>query len=303
MVKFIQTMFSHFSRHARRLKLIYVIFITFFLLCAVYALWKHYQTYITTENAYVNANAVQIAAQVAGPVRTLAVENNQSVKKGALLFEIDPKLFATALEEASAQVSQAEAQFKNAKINFERIFDLVTQKFLPPEKKDNAQTALDVAAANLKLAQAKLEKAKLDLDYTRVMAPADGIINNLTLRPGTIVSAQIPLFVLIDNTKYWVDANFKETELEDIKAQQFAMIVLDMYPNQTFKGIVESISGSSGTVFSLLPPQNATGNWVKVTQRIPVKIRIQDPSALYPLRIGASATVTINITSQPIDNQ
>lgn len=305
MFKFIQAKFLHTLRilkQSSRPKLIFVIFVTFILIYGTYALWAYYQTHISTENAYVNANAVQIAAQVSGPVLALAVENNQSIKKGMLLFEIDPKLFATALAEASAQVSQAEAQFKNANINFTRIIDLVAQKFLPPEEKDNAQTTLDVAAANLKLAQAKLEKAKLDLEYTRVTAPTDGIINNLTLRPGTVVPAQMPLFVLIDSSQYWVDANFKETELENIQPKQFATIVLDMYPNQNFKGIVESISGSSGTVFSLLPPQNATGNWVKVTQRIPVKIRVQDPNVLYPLRVGASATVTVNTTDQAVDN-
>ena len=281
-----------------RSKSIFASLLTLFLIYGLYSFWQYYQTHITTENAYVNANVVQIAAQVGGPVLTLAVENNQPVKKGALLFEIDPARFVTALEEAAAQVAQTDAQFKNANINFERIVDLVAQKFLPPEEKDNARTALDVASANLKLAQAKFEKAKLDLEYTRVTAPTDGLINNLTLRPGTIVQAQAPLFVLIDNDQYWVDANFKETELEDIRPQQPATIVLDMYPGFTFKGIVGSISGSSGTVFSLLPPQNATGNWVKVTQRIPVKVWIQNPSPEHPLKVGATATVTINTASK-----
>ncbi len=293
--------FLHILNERPHLKRLYISLITFILLYTLYTVWQYYQVHITTENAYVNGNVVQMATQVSGPVLNLYIENNQKVKKGTLLFEIDPKLFDTALEEAAAQVLQNQAQFRNAKINHERILDLVAQKFLPPEEKDNAITALDVASANLKLAEAKLEKAKLDLEYTKIMAPTDGLINNLTLRPGTIVQAQMPLFVLIDSSQYWVDANFKETELEDIRSQQPATIVLDMYPNHTFTGVVESISGSSGTAFSLLPPQNATGNWVKVTQRIPVKVLVQDVSPDYPLKIGATATVTINTTKQSND--
>jgi len=132
-----------------------------------------------------------------------------------------------------------------------------------------------------------------------VTAQVNGIINNLSLRPGTIVQAKNPLFMLINAQQYWVDANFKETELTNIQPKQTEKIVLDMYPNHIFSGMVESISGSSGAAFSLLPPQNATGNWVKVTQRIPVKVIILDPDPKFPLRIGATATVTIN-TATPI---
>ncbi len=278
----------------RPLKSLCIGLVTIFLLYGLYVLRQYYAVHITTENGYVNANVVQITTQVSGPLLRLLVENNQAVKKGALLFEIDPQLFNIALAEATALVLQTEAQFKNAKINFERIIDLVAQKFLPPEEKDNALTVLDVASANLKLARAKLEKAKLDLGYTKISAPTDGIINNLTLRPGTVVQAQMPLFVLIDSAQYWVDANFKETDLKNIQASQSASIVLDMYPDHPFKGIVESISGSSGAAFSLLPPQNATGNWVKVTQRIPVKVLIENPVGRYALKVGATATVTVD---------
>jgi membrane fusion protein (multidrug efflux system) len=254
----------------------------------------HYQTHISTDNAYVNANNIQIATQVSGPVLHLHVKNNQTVRKGDLLFEIDPEPFQLAIEEATAQVLQTKAQLKNATINATRIQDLVSHKYLSPEDLDNALTAVDVAAANLKLAEAKLAESKLQLSYTKIAAETNGIINNLSLRPGTAVQAQIPLFVLISSEEYWVDTNFKETELTNIQPKQSAKIVLDMYPNYVFNGVVDSISSSSGTAFSLLPPQNATGNWVKVTQRIPVKILITNPHPAYPLRIGATATVTVH---------
>ncbi len=260
-------------------------------------LWHYFSTHITTENAYVNANAVRIAAQVSGPVLNLFVDNNQGVTAGQPLFEIDPTPFIAAVDEANAQILQNKAKLKNALINLERVEKLVAQKFLSPESKDNAVTAVDVASADLKYSEAKLVEAQLNLGYTKVNAPVTGILSNLTIRPGTAVTAQIPLFVLISTEQFWVDANYKETELADIHPKQTARIVLDLYPDHTFTGIIDSISASSGTAFSLLPPQNATGNWVKVTQRIPVKVIIQNPDPRYPLRVGATATVTINTAS------
>jgi len=263
-------------------------------LISLFWVWHYFATHMSTDNAYVNANSIQIATQVSGPILSLHVDNNQVVKIGDPLFEIDPEPFQVAIEEAAATVLQAKAQYQNALITHERTQNLVNKKFLSPEAKDNSKTALDVAAANLKLAEAKLKQAELSLGYTKVVAPVAGLINHLSLRPGTTVQAQMPLFVLISHQQYWVDANFKETELTDIRPQQKAKVVLDMYPDHTFEGIVDSISASTGTAFSLLPPQNATGNWVKVTQRIPVKVLITDPHPKFPLRVGATASVTIH---------
>jgi membrane fusion protein (multidrug efflux system) len=102
-----------------------------------------------------------------------------------------------------------------------------------------------------------------------------------------------PLFVVIANDEYWVDANFKETQLKEIHPGQKATIASDVYPDHAFHGTVQSLSGGSGAAFSLLPPQNATGNWVKVTQRVPVRVRIEDPDPQHPLRIGTTATVRV----------
>ena len=131
---------------------------------------------------------------------------------------------------------------------------------------------------------------------THVTAPSDGILSNVTLRPGATVQAGPPLFAIIEANRWWVDANFKETDLARIKVGQPATVYLDMYPGATFDGVVESISAGSGATFSVLPPENATGNWVKVTQRFPVRITITNPPADKPLRVGASASVTIDTT-------
>ena len=117
-----------------------------------------------------------------------------------------------------------------------------------------------------------------------------------TLRPGATVGAGSPLFAIIEGDPWWVDANFKETDLSRIKIGQKGTIRLDMYPGTVFEGVVESISAGSGATFSVLPAENATGNWVKVTQRFPVRLRFTDLPEDKPLRAGASATVTIDTT-------
>ena len=105
------------------------------------------------------------------------------------------------------------------------------------------------------------------------------------------------MFDLVELSPWWVNANFKETQLKRIKPGQIATVTVDMYPDHPFKGVVDSISVGSGSAFSLLPPENATGNWVKVTQRIPVKILITNTSSQYPLRVGSSAVVTVDTVS------
>ena len=148
----------------------------------------------------------------------------------------------------------------------------------------------------LRAAAAQLTKATHDRVKTHATAPADGLLSNVTLRPGATVQAGAPLFAIIEANRWWVDANFKETDLARIKVGQPATVRLDMYPGVNFDGTVESISSGSGASFSVLPPENASGNWVKVTQRFPVRISMANPPADKPLRVGASATVTIDTT-------
>ena len=161
-------------------------------------------------------------------------------------------------------------------------------------------TALTVTTPTVQLraASAGLDKAARDLARTHVTAPTGGIVSNVTIRPGATVAAGTPLFAIIEGNPWWVDANFKETDLSRIRVGQAAKIRLDMYPGTTFEGVVESISAGSGATFSVLPAENATGNWVKVTQRFPVRIRFVDPPEDRPLRVGASATVTVDTTQE-----
>jgi len=143
-------------------------------------------------------------------------------------------------------------------------------------------------------AQAVRDQAALDLARTEVRAPANGNIANLTLRPGDYVKTGTPIFSLVETDHLWVEANFKETDLTHVLAGQPATVTIDTYPGVTWQTDVASISAASGAEFALLPPQNSSGNWVKVVQRIPVRLEIVGRAGQPPLRAGMSATIEID---------
>jgi len=254
--------------------------------------------FITTDNAYVNANVVQIAPRITGQVSNLLITNNQFVQKNQLLFDIDAIPFQNSLAKASAQYAISKAGVVNARNIASRTRTLANKQFVSTQDNDNVTTALETAEANLNLAKATLDQANLDLSWTHITAPTSGWVTNVSLRPGDVVTTNQPLFALISSGEFWVDANFKETELEKIEPGQRAVIHVDMYPGHAFEGVVQSISGGTGSAFSLLPPQNATGNWVKVTQRVPVRIRVIHLDPQFPLRIGTSASVRISLRNK-----
>jgi len=261
------------------------------------SVWLYGQFFLSTDDAYLNANITQIAPRVTGQVQQLNIVNNQYVKKGDILFTLNPEPFQIAIAQAEAQVAMSQADLADAQITATRVLTMVQKKYQSPQDGDTAIAHLNKAKAALSLAQANLDQARLNLSYTQISAPDSGWVANLSLRNGTVVSENQPIFALISDHEFWADANFKETSLEKIKPGQGATIRIDMYPHHPFKGVVESISGGSGTAFSLLPPENATGNWVKVTQRVPVRIHILNPDPHYPLRIGTSSTVTVKLHS------
>jgi len=321
-------------------------FVVLLIACALtgglYWYWHHGQQYESTDNAYVNAHMVHIAAQVSGQVIALHVDENKAIAKDAPLLNIDPQPFKIAVERADAQLQQAryqvkrtsasfrdaealvrqrEAELRNANSNFERVHNLLANNLISKERVEQAETAVSIAHAALDSARARLaaeqanlgssgegnesirqataalEQAQWDLKNCEVRAPVTGNVINLTVRTGDVVAKNQTLFAVIDTSEYWIDANFKETQLESIKPGMEAEIRVDMYPGKVFHGKVDSISGGSGTAFALLPTQNATGNWVKIAQRVPVRIRVLDVDADFPLRIGTSGSVKVKIPS------
>jgi len=221
---------------------------------------------------------------------------------------------------AQADVAQQQATLTNAEANLRRTSELVRENFMSKQTLDDARARVNAAQASVdaararvekarealaktptgetpavRVAQAQVDKARLDLEHTRMLAPENGWITRFDLTPGTVVTPGNPLFAIVAANSFWVDANFKETELAGVVPGRPATIVVDMYPGHAFHGKVESLAGGTGAAFSLLPPQNANGNWVKVAQRVPVRVSIDDPDTAHPLRVGATATVTVSI--------
>jgi membrane fusion protein (multidrug efflux system) len=350
----------------------------------------------STDDAQVEADIVPIGARVGGQVLRVHIKDNQKVKKGQLLVELDDADFRAKVQQAEAQVETAEAQavaadnqakvaeasakgglttakamvsgsseqvqsaqaqveageaaLKRAKaqahrtaLDLARVRELLKSNAVPQQQLDNAQAADDSAQAAVALAQAQLTAAKqgkqvalsqvaqaqgrldqskpidsqiavaeanaklaharvkstkaalglvkLQLSYTHITAPADGLVSKLSVHQGQLVQPGQPVAEFVPNETYIV-ADFKETQLARIRAGQKAEIKLDAYPGKKFSARVESLSGATGARFALLPPDNASGNFVKVVQRVPVRLS-WDRAPDEPMRAGLSADVTV----------
>ncbi|UOQ98142.1 HlyD family secretion protein [Hymenobacter sp. 5317J-9] len=158
-----------------------------------------------------------------------------------------------------------------------------------------AQQQVAVAQAVVKQRQTDLDNAKLQLSYTTIVAPENGIVSKKNVQPGQVVQPGQQLFGIVGSARTWVVANFKETQLEDMKVGEPVKIEVDAYPNEEFQGHVESLSAATGARFALLPPDNASGNFVKVTQRIPVRIALDKVDPEHPLRAGMSVTAEVKV--------
>ncbi|HEY3859740.1 MAG TPA: HlyD family secretion protein [Gammaproteobacteria bacterium] len=297
--------------------------------------WVHSSRYQDTDNAYVVADQVNVAPQVAGRVTTVPVVQNQVVAAGQVLLSIDPQPFQIALDQANANLDTvrneiqaqqaslvgAEAHAAYLRREVDRDTNLVKQDVVASSKLDDMKTQLTVAEqqiaqirANLsgdpslpytqqatyKKALAARDDAALQLSYATLKAPAAGVVTEVDIKPGDIVGAGHPVFALVMSGKRWVEANFKETQLTRVHVGQKVEVEVDTYPGHKWQGSVESIAPGTGSVFSVLPAQNATGNWVKVVQRIPVRIALDQAQGEPDLRAGMSAEVNIDTHYNPI---
>ncbi len=289
----------------------------------------------TTDDAQVEADVVPIAARVPGTVVRVLVRENQVVKKGDLLFELDPADYAARARQSEAELATARAQAaaadaqvlvaraaqgraepesRKATSDLERARKLRAGDALPEAQLDTARAAAEageagvssakaqlvaahasaeLARARVQSAEAALQLAQLQLSYTRVVAPADGEVSKLSAREGQLLAAAQPAGQLVPGQSYLV-ANFKETQIGRMRPGQKAEVEIDAYGGKKLEGRVESISGGTGARFSLLPPDNASGNFVKVVERVPVRIAWMNPPQGMALRAGLSAAVTVH---------
>jgi membrane fusion protein (multidrug efflux system) len=261
-----------------------------------YLIYNHL-TYVSTDNAQIGAHVTMLSSRVAGTIQKVMFEENQPVKAGDVLAQIDTSDYSNASTAAQAEVASLEARTREAEANYKRADDLFKQQAISRERYEAAVAAFKDLTAKTQAAKAKFEQAALNVSYTRIIAPGDGTIARKSVEPGQFVPAGQPLFGFVASKERWVTANLKETELAGVKVGNKATVEVDAIDGKTFHGVVESISPSTGAVFSLLPPDNATGNFTKVVQRVPVRIHLTELSDedVARLQAGLSATVSIRI--------
>ena len=311
---------------------------------------------VATDDAYVKADVATISAKVGGNLVGVPVVDNQKVKAGDILVQIDPGDYKLAMAaaarridtqtatiaridaqrvgqeaavgQARAQLTAAQADQARAASEFERAVQLVEKKFATPQRLDLARADRDrttaaVAGATAAVAAAEAalaviaaqeteadrmrdelhvahDKTKRDLDFTTVRAPFDGVVGNRAAQLGALVAPGTRLMSLIPLDTVYVEANFKETQLGALKPGQKALLVVDAYAKHNIEGVVESVAPASGAQYSMLPPENATGNFTKIVQRVPVRIRVPAEVAKSGrLRPGMSVVVDVDTrTSQ-----
>lgn len=334
------------SRAKRRLR--YPLLLLGPLLVAAAAAYFYFTggRYVGTENAYVKADKVMIAAEVSGLISEVAVRENQPVKKGDILFRIDDRHYRIAISEVEAglanvrdEIDSLKAEYQQkleerslarsniafAKREFDRQTRLIAKNAVSRSKLDSTRHNLDIALQQVRVIEqeaaqiraqlggdpnlpieqhshyqtvmAAKNRAELDLEHTVVRAPFDGIASN-TPQVGQQVIGKgafnSPIMSLVATTDIWVEANFKETDLTYVKPGQAVSVHIDTYPDKEWKGTIQSLSQATGAEFSVIPPQNATGNWVKVVQRIPVRVAVEINKDDPPLRSGMSTSVKID---------
>lgn len=304
----------------------------------------------TTDDAFVDADFSVVAPRVAGQIVSVNVEDNQRVRKGQLLAQIDGSDYRAALASADADVAMALAAEANAaasiaeqqavidqagaslaaaranrafaRADFERYTDLAQHGAGSQQNAQQARAHIDVsqadvqrgaaalaaakqrvavlqaerrrAAASLARARAARDTAQLNLAWTHITAPIDGVVGRRSVREGAWVGPGTPLLAVVPLQRAYVVANFQETQLGDARPGQRAEVTVDTLPGVVLRGTIDSVAPATGVTFAAIAPDNATGNFTKVVQRIPVKIALQPgQAALERLRVGMSAEATI----------
>jgi len=263
-------------------------------------MYQEYLFHPWTRDGHVRAQVIKITPRVGGPIVELPIQDNQAVTKGELLFRIDPRTYELAVEQAEAKLKQALAseivkqdQAKRARDLHRKDKGAISEQSLVRKEND-----LLVAKADVEVAEANLNSAKLDLEFTEVRAPVDGYVTNLLLRYGSQTVANQPALALIDTNSFWVHGFFKETQIENIRPGNKVVIKLMSYPDAALEGVVENmgwgIAQQDGApAADLLPSINPSFDWIRLAQRIPVRIRLTRVPEEVELRVGTTASVFV----------
>jgi membrane fusion protein, multidrug efflux system len=315
--------------------------------------WRYYKyliSHIETDDAQVEGNIVPVLSRVGSFIEKVHVIDNQVVKQGDLLVELDSMDLALKLDQAISaynsavsNIAVARSMTEDAKVaeqlaatsiespktnlwrakkEFERYNDLYEQKLATPQKLDEVKADLETKQAELDLANQKYESAKvqyktsqnqlkvaeanadmrakeinvakLQVSYTKIFAPVSGVVSKKAIQEGQLIQAGQPMMSLVQSNEVWVTANYKETQLEGMNVGNDVLVKVDAFPGIDFKGKVESLGGATGAKFSLIPPDNASGNFVKVVQRVSVRIALDStPEVATLLKPGLSVQAIV----------
>jgi len=267
-------------------------------LVAALLMYDRYLTKPWTRDAYVRANVVGVAPRIAGPVVQIPVKDNQAVKKGDLLFQIDPSTFQATLDQAKGQLAQTQAKLVDLEANAKRAVDLLAKNVISREQYDDQVQAFEAAKANVEAAQAAVENAQLNLGFTTVVSPVDGYLTNVNTSPGTYVAAGEQLLALVDTSTFWVAAYFKETQISHVQPGDKVRITLMGHTGEPFDGEVLStawgifVQDGSTAGNQMLPDVQQTVDWVRLPNRFPVRVQVTGQPPV-PLRIGQTASVAV----------
>nr|WP_276560850.1 HlyD family secretion protein [Vibrio coralliirubri] len=266
----------------------------------IYGYYQSYSSNPWTRDGQVSAYIVSITPRVTGQVTKVHIDDNSQVSKGDILFEIDPSLYQATYHKALASQKQALALLAKAKNEEQRALNLEkrTPGAIPVLTLNNLSNAVETSSANVQLAKANVEEAQLNLEYTKVYAPTNGYITNLSLREGSQVVANTPVVALIDEDSFWIEGYFKETDLVGVDVQDTAYVTLMMHNNVQLRGHIKSIGfgiakqdGSTGN--DLLPNVNPNFQWIRLAQRIPIKVTLDERPEDLQLRVGMTASIKI----------
>lgn len=265
--------------------------------------------HVSTDNAYVRADSSLISAKIEGYIRAVPVAENQAVHAGDILAEIDPSDYQAqvaaargALAQAQGELSAQQAERQWAAANVARYRPLAERGMLSPAgmqqyeiQARSAGGGAAAASAAVAAARAQLEAAQLNLERTVVRAPIDGVVTDRQVRVGQLVRPGSPMMAVVPLSDVYVVANFKETQIADFRPGQPVIVRADVDRSIRFRGVVDSIAPASGTEFSVIPTDTATGNFTKIVQRVPVRIRIlPNQQGAHLLRPGLSVTAVVD---------
>ncbi len=273
------------------------IFAVVAVLAAVAGIWYLMSSLnaVSTDDANIAGRVYTVATKIPGTVKTVNVRDNQKVKKNELLLEIDPADYKLQVNEAQANLDIRKSLLDQALRNKDRAESLSKRQAISQARYEDILTAYKVSQAQVGAAEAQLQIARLNLGYTKIYAPADGYVAEKSVEAGNQVMPGQALMAVV-SSDMWIVANYKETKLKNVQPGQKVKIQIDAYPGMTFKGRVNSIQRGTGAAFSMFPPENATGSFVKIVQRIPVKIVFDgQPEKKYDFSIGMSASTEIKI--------